>query len=144
MSHTTLRIAPYRAVPISLWHQATAISAAHTVNVTATANTLYNVAVTGHIGLIVNPGAVRRALGAEEVSPTRDVAKALLAVADEHGLVLKQPPPEVRFEKFCEKSLAFALHYWFDLKHASRDSLASDLRFMIEKALAEANIRIAG
>jgi small-conductance mechanosensitive channel len=68
----------------------------------------------------------------------------LLAVADEHGLVLKQPEPEVRFESFGEKALNFALLYWFDIRKASRDSLASDLHFMIEKTFAEADLRIAG
>lgn len=77
-------------------------------------------------------------------SSTREVAKTLLAVADEHGLVLKQPAPEVRFESFGEKALNFALLYWFDIRKASRDALASDLHFMIEKAFAEAGLRIAG
>jgi len=82
-------------------------------------------------------------LGVEYGSSTREVAKTLLAVADEHGLVLKSPQPEVRFETFGDKSLNFALLYWFDIKNASRDSLASDLHFMIEKAFAEAGIAIA-
>lgn len=82
-------------------------------------------------------------VGVEYGSPTREVAKVLLAVADEHGLVLKQPEPEVRFESFGEKALNFALLYWFDIRKASRDSLASDLHFMIEKTFAEAKIQIA-
>ena len=82
-------------------------------------------------------------VGVEYGSSTREVAKALLAVAAEHGLVLKQPAPEVRFESFGDKSLNFALLYWFDIRKATRDTLASDLHFMIEKTFAEANIRIA-
>jgi small-conductance mechanosensitive channel len=76
-------------------------------------------------------------------SPTREVAKTLLAVANEHGLVLKQPEPEVRFDNFGEKSLIFSFHYWFDHKRISRDALASDLRFMIEKAFEEAGLHFA-
>jgi small-conductance mechanosensitive channel len=77
-------------------------------------------------------------------SPTREVAHRLLAVAAEHGLVLDTPEPEVRFEDIGEKALLFRLLYWFDLKRVSRDSLASDLRFMISKSLAEAGITLAG
>lgn len=77
-------------------------------------------------------------------SPTREVAHCLLAVAEEHGLVLDSPQPEVRFEEMSDKALQFRLLYWFDLKRVARDSLASDLRFMIAKSLAEAGITLAG
>jgi small-conductance mechanosensitive channel len=77
-------------------------------------------------------------------SPTREVAQCLLAVAAEHGLVLDTPEPEVRFEEMSDKGLVFRLIYWFDLKRVSRDSLSSDLRFMISKSLAEAGITLAG
>jgi small-conductance mechanosensitive channel len=82
-------------------------------------------------------------IGVEYGSPTRDVAKTLLAVASDHGLVLDTPAAEVRFENFGEKSLDFSLLFWFDNRKISRDALASDLRFMIEKAFAESAIRIA-
>lgn len=82
-------------------------------------------------------------VGVEYGSPTREVAKTLLAVASEHGLVLDHPAPEVRFENFGEKSLDFSLLFWFDNRRTSRDELASDLRFMIEKAFAESDIHIA-
>ena len=77
-------------------------------------------------------------------SPTREVAHCLLAVAADHGLVLDTPEPEVRFEDIGEKALLFRLVYWFDLKRVARDSISSDLRFMIAKALAEAGITLAG
>ena len=82
-------------------------------------------------------------IGVEYGAPTRDVARTLLAVASEHGLVLDHPAPEVRFENFGEKSLDFSLFFWFDNRKTTRDTLASDLRFMIEKAFAESDIRIA-
>ena len=82
-------------------------------------------------------------IGVEYGAPTRDVARTLLAVASEHGLVLDHPAPEVRFENFGEKSLDFSLFFWFDNRKTTRDTLASDLRFMIEKAFAESGIRIA-
>lgn len=76
-------------------------------------------------------------------SPTREVSQALLAVADEHGLVLKDPAPEVRFEDFGEKSLLFRLLFWFDTRKTSRETLASDLRYMLEKAFTEAGLTIS-
>lgn len=76
-------------------------------------------------------------------SPTREVIKTLLAVANEHGLVLKQPEPVARLDDFGDKALVFSLQYWFDLGRASRDALSSDLRLMIENAFSESNIRIA-
>jgi potassium-dependent mechanosensitive channel len=82
-------------------------------------------------------------VGVEYGSATRDVAKTLLAVASDHGLVLDHPASEVRFENFGEKSLEFSLLFWFDNRKTSRDALASDLRFMIEKAFAESAIRIS-
>ncbi len=75
-------------------------------------------------------------------SPTRQVAKILLAVANEHGLVLESPAPEVRFEDFGDSALIFRLFYWFDSTKATRAGLASDLRFMIEKGFAESEISI--
>ncbi|MCF7731849.1 MAG: mechanosensitive ion channel [Akkermansiaceae bacterium] len=76
-------------------------------------------------------------------SPTREVSHILLAVAAEHGLVLRDPAPEIRFEDFGDNALQFRLLFWFDSTKTQRDPLASDLRFMIDKALAEAGIAIA-
>jgi len=76
-------------------------------------------------------------------SDTRKVADTLLAQADRHGQVLKQPPPRVIFEDFGADGLAFALEYWIDYaKGVDGRQIASDLRFMTEKALAEAGISI--
>lgn len=83
-------------------------------------------------------------IAADHGSPTREVARCLLAVAADHGLVLDSPEPEVRFEEISDKALVFRLIYWFDLKRVSRDALSSDLRFMISKSLAEAGITLAG
>ena len=76
-------------------------------------------------------------------SPTREVARLLLAVAASHGLVKKDPPPEVRFDDFGADALHFTLLFWLDTRKIARDQLASDLRYMIDKALAEAGITIA-
>lgn len=75
---------------------------------------------------------------------TRDVAKLLLAAADEHGLVLKSPAPEVRLTDLGKQSIEFSLLYWFDLKASPVERLKSDLRFMIEKSLTDAGIHLLG
>jgi small-conductance mechanosensitive channel len=76
-------------------------------------------------------------------SPTREVAEILLKIANEHGLVLDDPAPGVRFEDFGADSLVFRLLFWLDTTKTGRDPLASDLRFMIDKAFADAGIVIA-
>jgi small-conductance mechanosensitive channel len=76
-------------------------------------------------------------------SDTRKVADTLLAQAERHGQVLKNPAPRVIFEDFGDSALAFALEFWVDFgKGADSRQIASDLRFMIEKALAEAGIAV--
>jgi len=76
-------------------------------------------------------------------SPTREVARLLLAVAAEHGLVKNEPAPEVRFDDFGPDSLIFTLLFWLDTRKTGRSQLGSDLRFMIDKAFAEAGIVFA-
>jgi small-conductance mechanosensitive channel len=88
---------------------------------------------------------VRRSVkvGVAYGSDTRKVADTLLGVAERHGQVLKDPAPRVIFEDFGTDALAFSLEYWIDYaKGADGRQIASDLRFMIEKALAEAGIGI--
>ena len=76
-------------------------------------------------------------------SETRKVADTLLAQAERHGQVLKNPSPRVIFEDFGTDGLQFALEYWIDYgRGADGRQIASDLRFMIEKALAEAGIPV--
>jgi small-conductance mechanosensitive channel/chaperonin cofactor prefoldin len=88
---------------------------------------------------------VRRSVkvGVAYGSDTRKVGDTLLGVAERHGQVLKDPAPRVIFEDFGADGLAFSLEFWIDYaKGADSRLIASDLRFMIEKALAEAGIGI--
>ncbi len=88
---------------------------------------------------------VRRSVkvGVAYGSDTRKVSDTLLAQADRHGQVLKTPPPRVIFEDFGADALVFRLEFWIDYaKGADGGQIASDLRFMIEKALAEAGIAV--
>lgn len=83
-------------------------------------------------------------IGVAYGSPVRQVAELLREVADRHGLVLDDPPPEILFEEFGDDALVFGLYVWLELgpKVISRVVL-SDLRFMIEKTFSEHGIVIA-
>jgi small-conductance mechanosensitive channel len=76
-------------------------------------------------------------------SPTRQVADILQQAAAEHGLVIKDPAPLVIFEDFGDNALVFALYFWVDVAKNSGMQVQSDLRFMLEKRLADAGISIA-
>jgi small-conductance mechanosensitive channel/quinol monooxygenase YgiN len=76
-------------------------------------------------------------------SDTRKVSDTLLAQAERHGQILKQPAPRVLFQDFGADGLVFALQYWIDFaRGVDGTQIASDLRFMTEKALAEAGIAV--
>lgn len=70
------------------------------------------------------------------------VRDTLLAVARAaSGLLLADPPPEVRFDEFGESSLDFALLVWIS-NPADDRRVASELRFAIERAFRENGITI--
>ena len=86
---------------------------------------------------------VRRVVrvGVSYGSPTDEVARRLLECAARHGLVLKDPEPQVLFDDFADSALVFALFFWIDLSAGTAGTkVMSDLRFMIEKSLAEGGI----
>jgi potassium efflux system protein len=88
---------------------------------------------------------VRRALkvGVAYGSPLRETAGVLEDCAKRHGVVLDDPAPQVILEDFGADSLVFALYFWVELRPGvSAMQVASDLRFMIAKGLAEAGIAI--
>jgi potassium-dependent mechanosensitive channel len=74
-------------------------------------------------------------------SPVEEVARLLEACVTRHGLILKDPEPEVLLDKFGTGALEFAVYYWLEISSKlNRGRVASDLHFMIEKALSEAGI----
>ncbi|MDD4018597.1 MAG: mechanosensitive ion channel [Kiritimatiellae bacterium] len=76
-------------------------------------------------------------------SDTRRVAQLLGEVADRHGLVQKDPKPQIIFTQFGDSALSFDLLYWVDvLKHNSAH-VASDLRHMIASTFAEHGVVMA-
>ena len=74
-------------------------------------------------------------------SDVRRVKEKLCDLAGQHGQILKEPEPYVLFEDFSEHALLFALHYWIEIgPNIDPATVASDLRFMIEKTFAEEKI----
>lgn len=83
-------------------------------------------------------------LGVAYGSPVQLLDDLLLEVADRHGLVEKEPAPQVLFEDFGADALQFGLYVWVDIKPGvDWRAIASDLRYMINKTLAANGIAMA-
>jgi len=77
-------------------------------------------------------------------SPVREVAQLLADCVARHGLIQKDPAPEILFENFGADSLEFAIYYWLEIgPTVSNRLVSSDLRFIIEKVLRENNVSIS-
>jgi potassium-dependent mechanosensitive channel len=76
-------------------------------------------------------------------SDTRRAAQLLAEVADRHGLVQKDPQPQVLFTEFGESALNFELRYWVDVMKNNAAQIGSDLRHMINGTFNENGIVIA-
>lgn len=73
-------------------------------------------------------------------SDPRRVQQLLAAAAERHGLVQREPAPQVYFQDFGEKTLVFELRYWVDVLQHNGAQIASDLRHMIATSFAENGI----
>jgi len=82
-------------------------------------------------------------VGAAYGSDTRRVIQVLNEVAEKHGVVEKEPKPQVLFTNFGDSALTFELRYWVDVIRANAAQVGSDLRQMIAGAFAENGILIA-
>ena len=82
-------------------------------------------------------------VGAAYGSDTRRVAQLLAEIAERHGLVEKEPKPQVLFTEFADSALTFQLRYWVDVIKANSAQVGSDLLQMIAGAFAENGIVIA-
>jgi len=83
-------------------------------------------------------------LGVAYGSPVQVLDDLLLEVADRHGLVQKDPAPQVLFEDFGADALQFGLYVWVDIKPGvDWRAIASDLRYMINKTLDANGIAMA-
>ncbi len=84
------------------------------------------------------------AVGVAYGSDVREVARLLIECTERHGLVLKEPAPDVLFEDFGPDALNFGLYYWVAIgPKVSGAKVASDLRFIVEKSMNEHGIVIA-
>ena len=76
-------------------------------------------------------------------SDARRVIQLLEEVAERHGLVEKEPKPQVLFTEFGDSTLNFELRFWVDIAKANAAQVSSDLRLMIVGSFADAGITIA-
>ncbi|MET0682107.1 MAG: mechanosensitive ion channel domain-containing protein [Casimicrobiaceae bacterium] len=89
---------------------------------------------------------VRRSVkvGVAYGTPMRDAAETIEDCAKRHGNVLANPAPQVLFEDFGDSAQVLTLYFWVELSDkVSAAQVASDLRFIIDKRLAEAGIVVA-
>lgn len=82
-------------------------------------------------------------VGVDYASDPRRVSQVLNEVAERHGLVEKEPKPQVLFTEFSDSSLVFELRFWVDISTANAAQVSSDLRQMIAGSFAEHGIVIA-
>ena len=83
-------------------------------------------------------------IGVAYGSDTDKVTTILADVAGRHPGVLKEPAPEALFQDFGPDALEFTLCYWIELRQEALGvKVASEIRHMINKALANAGIAIA-
>lgn len=76
-------------------------------------------------------------------SDTRRVLQLLGEIADRHGLIEKEPKPQVLFTNFGANTLDFEMRFWVDVVKANSAMVSSDLRQMIAGTFAENGIVIA-
>jgi small-conductance mechanosensitive channel len=78
-------------------------------------------------------------------SSTRDTVKALERAVEEHALILKKPEPIIVFKDFGDNALVFEVFFWIRLGKGRlvKMQTESNVRFLIEKHLREAEIVVA-
>lgn len=76
-------------------------------------------------------------------SDTAHVTRLLAEVVERHGLVQKEPAPQVLLTDFCDSTISFEIRFWVDVAKHNAAQVASDLRHMIAKAFAEHGISMA-
>jgi small-conductance mechanosensitive channel len=71
-----------------------------------------------------------------------DVAKILVAVAEQNEHILKKNKPRAWFTEFGDSSINFELLVWMDVRKRSEKAMRSQLYYEIFAALAQAGIEI--
>jgi small-conductance mechanosensitive channel/cytochrome c556 len=82
-------------------------------------------------------------VGVAYSSDTRRVATLLAEAAERHGLVQKEPKPQVMFTEFGDSALTFELRFWVDVLQHNAAQVSSDLRHMIAGTFGENGIVIS-
>ena len=82
-------------------------------------------------------------IGVAYGSPLRRVNEILNEVLQRHGLVLKNPSPQVYLEGYGDSAINFALTYWVEMTaEVDGRRVKSDLLHMIDRAFEDAGISI--
>lgn len=82
-------------------------------------------------------------IGVAYGAPVHQAAEIIAGCANDHGQILKDPPPEVFFEDFGDSALLMVLVFWVELgPNLVSRRVDSDLRYAMEKRLATAGIPI--
>ena len=82
-------------------------------------------------------------IGVAYGTPLRKAADALQDAAARHGLVLKDPAPQVYLDEYADSAVVFALTYWVDMSPTGDSRrIKSDVLHMIDRAFADAGIRM--
>ncbi len=82
-------------------------------------------------------------IGATYGSDTRQIAHLLAEVVARHGLVEREPAPQVLFLEFGDNELLFELRYWVNVRQHNAGQIGSDLRHMIATVFVENGIEMA-
>jgi small-conductance mechanosensitive channel len=85
---------------------------------------------------------LRVPVGVAYGTDTERLRRALLEVAAEHPMVLREPPPELFFSGFGDSSLNFELGVWTAEMASKPRRFRSELNFAIERKLRENGIEI--
>lgn len=75
---------------------------------------------------------------------TQEASRLILKAVEDHGLVLKDPPPVILFEQFADSALTFSVYFWLYLEE-ERDNriILSDIRHHIAALFNKAGIVIS-
>jgi small-conductance mechanosensitive channel len=83
-------------------------------------------------------------VGVQYGSDTDLVAKLIERVVAGHGRILQRPEPTVVFDDFGESALIFKVYFWVEVHNLMEmQTIASDVRFRIDKLFREAGVVIA-
>jgi small-conductance mechanosensitive channel len=83
-------------------------------------------------------------MGVAYGTPMRAAAEKIEDTAKAPRKRARNPPPQVLFEEFAESAQILTLYFWVELSDkVSATQVASDLRFMIDKRLADEGITVA-